>query len=173
MTALNQALNQIEAALETCLIKDRFAIKRKLRDLREAAKLKKPVERIRQEIDAKVAASQAQYQARLLALPKPEFPEELPINARKDEIAAAIARHQVIIVCGETGSGKTTQLPKICLELGRGMTGLIGHTQPRRIAARSVASRIAQELKSTLGQVVGDATDPGTVHPKAGGLFAA
>ena len=96
-----------------------------------------------------------QYQARLAALPKPQFPEELPVSTRKDEIAAAIAKHQVVIVCGETGSGKTTQLPKICLELGRGVAGLIGHTQPRRIAARSVASRIAQELKSTLGQFVG------------------
>lgn len=155
MTASNQALNQIEAALDTCLIKDRFAIKRKLRDLGEAVKLKKPIERIQQEISAKLASSQAHYQARLSALPKPEFPEELPVSTRKDEIAAAIARHQVVIVCGETGSGKTTQLPKICLELGRGVAGLIGHTQPRRIAARSVASRIAQELKSTLGQVVG------------------
>src|SRR5690606_10405697 len=83
------------------------------------------------------------------------FPENLPVSARREEIAAAIAKHQVVIVCGETGSGKTTQLPKICLELGRGAAGMIGHTQPRRIAARSVASRIAQELQSPLGQVVG------------------
>ncbi|OYZ70892.1 MAG: ATP-dependent RNA helicase HrpA, partial [Methylophilaceae bacterium 17-43-7] len=78
-----------------------------------------------------------------------------PVSAKKDDIAAAIQQHQVVIVCGETGSGKTTQLPKICLELGRGVSGLIGHTQPRRIAARSVASRIAQELNSPLGQTVG------------------
>ncbi|MCL2591018.1 MAG: ATP-dependent RNA helicase HrpA [Betaproteobacteria bacterium] len=88
-------------------------------------------------------------------LPTPTFPPELPISARRDEIAAAIAAHQVIIVCGETGSGKTTQLPKICLALGRGTAGLIGHTQPRRLAARATASRIAQELNSQLGQVVG------------------
>ncbi len=73
-------------------------------------------------------------------------------RARRDDIAAAIREHQVVIVCGETGSGKTTQLPKICLELGRGVRGLIGHTQPRRIAARSVAARIAQELAAPLGQ---------------------
>ncbi len=86
-------------------------------------------------------------EARLAALPKPEFPPELPVCGMRGEIARAIREHQVVIVCGETGSGKTTQLPKICLELGRGVHGLIGHTQPRRIAARSVAARIAQELK--------------------------
>jgi len=88
-------------------------------------------------------------------IPPPDFPPDLPISARRDEIAAAILAHQVIIVCGETGSGKTTQLPKICLTLGRGTAGLIGHTQPRRIAARATASRIAQELNSPLGQIVG------------------
>ena len=84
-----------------------------------------------------------------------DFPEELPVSARRDEIAAAILAHQVIIVCGETGSGKTTQLPKICLELGRGTNGLIGHTQPRRIAATSTARRIASELGTPLGENVG------------------
>ncbi|WP_457443308.1 ATP-dependent RNA helicase HrpA [Roseateles sp. P5_E4] len=86
------------------------------------------------------------------------FPESLPVSARRDEIAAAMAEHQVVIVCGETGSGKTTQLPKIALAMGRGRInggGLIGHTQPRRIAASSVAKRIAEELKTPLGDVVG------------------
>jgi ATP-dependent helicase HrpA len=83
------------------------------------------------------------------------FPEELPVSGRREEIAAALAAHQVIIVCGETGSGKTTQLPKICLQLGRGQRGLIGHTQPRRIAATSTAKRIAQELGSPPGMHVG------------------
>lgn len=83
------------------------------------------------------------------------YPEELPVSGRRAEIAEALEKHQVIIVCGETGSGKTTQLPKICLELGRGQKGMIGHTQPRRIAASSTAKRIAQELNSPLGEHVG------------------
>ncbi len=88
-------------------------------------------------------------------LPEIRFPEALPVSSRRDEIAAALRAHQVIIVCGETGSGKTTQLPKICLELGRGENGLIGHTQPRRIAASSTAKRIAQELGSPPGMHAG------------------
>ena len=92
---------------------------------------------------------------RLAAVPKITYPDDLPVAARKDDIATAISNHQVIIVSGETGSGKTTQLPKICLELGRGVEGLIGHTQPRRIAARSVAERIAEELNTELGTAVG------------------
>ena len=88
-------------------------------------------------------------------LPPITFPEDLPVSGRRQDIAKAILENQVIIVCGETGSGKTTQLPKICLELGRGQTGLIGHTQPRRIAASSTAKRIAQELGSPLGVHVG------------------
>ena len=100
-------------------------------------------------------------------LPAITFPEELPVSARREDIARAIAANQVVIVSGETGSGKTTQLPKICLNLGRGVNGIIGHTQPRRIAASSIARRIAEELKSPLGEVVGfkvrftDHTRPG------------
>ena len=90
--------------------------------------------------------------ARAAAVPAIVYPEELPVSARREEIAAAIGEHQVVIVAGETGSGKTTQLPKICLELGRGVTGMIGHTQPRRIAARSVAERIASELGTPIGR---------------------
>ncbi|MBS7404574.1 MAG: ATP-dependent RNA helicase HrpA [Oxalobacter sp.] len=83
------------------------------------------------------------------------YPEDLPVSGRREEIAQAIRDHQVVVVCGETGSGKTTQLPKICLELGRGQTGLIGHTQPRRIAASTTANRIARELNSPPGEIVG------------------
>ena len=96
--------------------------------------------------------SPEQLAARTAAVPAIVYPEELPVSARREEIAAAIAEHQVVIVAGETGSGKTTQLPKICLELGRGVTGMIGHTQPRRIAARSVAERIASELGTLIGR---------------------
>ena len=93
--------------------------------------------------------------ARAAARPAIVYDEALPVNQKRADIAAAIARHQVVVICGETGSGKTTQLPKICLELGRGLHGLIGHTQPRRLAARATAMRIAQELRSELGQHVG------------------
>jgi len=88
-------------------------------------------------------------------MPPITFPAELPVSQRRTEIADAIRAHQVIIVAGETGSGKTTQLPKICLDLGRGVAGTIGHTQPRRLAARTVADRIAEELGSPLGETVG------------------
>ncbi len=94
-------------------------------------------------------------EARRAARPLLTYDEALPVNVRREEIGAAIGAHQVVVICGETGSGKTTQLPKICLEIGRGLNGLIGHTQPRRIAARATATRISQELKSELGRHVG------------------
>src|SRR5574340_809507 len=107
--------------------------------------------------------------ARLDALGAIEFPTDLPVAGKREDLARALAGNQVVIVCGETGSGKTTQLPKICLTLGRGILGCIGHTQPRRVAARSVASRIAFELKTELGGTVGykvrfnDKASPDTV----------
>ncbi len=107
------------------------------------------------DLEKLLAASQAAVAARRGKLPKPEFQPDLPVNERRDEIARLIADNQVVIVCGETGSGKTTQLPKICLDLGIGARGLIGHTQPRRLAARSVATRLAQELKTQVGAGVG------------------
>jgi ATP-dependent helicase HrpA len=102
-----------------------------------------------------IAASIDKVARRAEGRPAIAYPPELPVSAARDKIAAAIRQHQVVIVCGETGSGKTTQIPKICLELGRGTRGLIGHTQPRRIAARSVATRIAEELNAELGTAVG------------------
>src|SRR3954468_21597759 len=99
--------------------------------------------------------SPAEVERRAALVPKISYPGELPVSTRRDDIAAAIRDHQVVIVAGETGSGKTTQLPKICLELGRGVEGMIGHTQPRRIAARSVAERIAEEIGTPLGETVG------------------
>jgi ATP-dependent RNA helicase HrpA len=100
-------------------------------------------------------AAQARLESHRRVLPAISFPPELPVSQRRDEIAEAIKANQVVIIAGETGSGKTTQIPKICLELGRGVTGQIGHTQPRRIAARSVAERIASELGTELGTVAG------------------
>ena len=106
-------------------------------------------------VEEKYKKSHDLYLQRLSKLPKPEFDNTLPVHEKLDEIKKAIAENQVTIICGETGSGKTTQLPKICLELGRGAAGLIGHTQPRRLAARSVEERIAEELKSEIGSAVG------------------
>ncbi|MGA9309260.1 MAG: ATP-dependent helicase, partial [Pseudonocardiaceae bacterium] len=92
---------------------------------------------------------------RVAAVPPIRYPQALPISQHIGEIAAAIRDHQVVVIAGETGSGKTTQIPKICLELGRGVRGTIGHTQPRRLAARTVAERIAEELDVPIGGVVG------------------
>jgi ATP-dependent helicase HrpA len=97
----------------------------------------------------------ARLDRRRAAVPAISYPEALPVSQKKDDILAAIRDHQVVIVAGETGSGKTTQLPKICLELGRGINGMIGHTQPRRLAARTVAERIAEELDTPLGGAIG------------------
>ena len=107
-----------------------------------------------QQIAEQVAAAEALVAARRAAVPAITYPD-LPVSDRRDEIAAAIAANQVVVVAGETGSGKTTQLPKICLELGRGIRGTIGHTQPRRLAARTVGQRIADELGTPLGDAVG------------------
>ncbi|HEY5154740.1 MAG TPA: DEAD/DEAH box helicase, partial [Acidimicrobiales bacterium] len=99
--------------------------------------------------------SEERIARRRAAIPRITYPEALPVSMRRQEIAEAIAEHQVVIVAGETGSGKTTQLPKICLDLGRGVEAMIGHTQPRRLAARTVADRIAEELGVELGTTVG------------------
>lgn len=137
------------------MLADRYVLGRRLKQAKSLLKQGKPVDRSLSDIAGRIQASKNQLVSRREALPTLEYPDDLPVSARRGEIADAIAKHQVVIVCGETGSGKTTQLPKICLGLGRGVAGLIGHTQPRRIAARSVASRIAQELHSPLGQMVG------------------
>jgi ATP-dependent helicase HrpA len=158
----------IESRIETALQADRHRLLQQLRSIRRARQAGKPFDRNLGRLTEDIARSVALREARRAALPRVEFSDDLPIAARRQEIAAAIVAHQAIVVCGETGSGKSTQLPKICLELGRGVDGLIGHTQPRRIAARSVAARIAEELHSPLGHDVGykvrfsDATHPRT-----------
>ncbi|HEY4420510.1 MAG TPA: ATP-dependent RNA helicase HrpA [Pseudonocardia sp.] len=126
----------------------RLATARRTRDPRARAKAVA-------DIAAAVDTGERRTAARRSAVPAIRYPEALPVSARRDDIAAAIRDHQVVIVAGETGSGKTTQIPKICLELGRGVRGLIGHTQPRRLAARTVGARIAEELGSRLGDLVG------------------
>ncbi|MEO6998269.1 MAG: DEAD/DEAH box helicase, partial [Terracoccus sp.] len=98
---------------------------------------------------------EARRAARAASLPPISYPADLPVVERRGDIAAAIRDHQVVVIAGETGSGKTTQIPKICLELGRGLDGVIGHTQPRRIAARAVAERLSEELGVDLGTTVG------------------
>jgi ATP-dependent helicase HrpA len=123
-------------------------------------KLQKPTEKAEiqqqyKELQQAIALSIEKVNQRKQAIPEIHFPENLPISEKRSDIAQLIDENQVVIVAGETGSGKTTQLPKICLELGRGIKGIIGHTQPRRIAARSVANRIAEELKRPLGELVG------------------
>lgn len=127
--------------------------------LRDEYRLRRRLDRARggdlTDIAADIAAAEGRIEARRSAVPEIRYPEQLPVTARREDIAAAIAANQVVIVAGETGSGKTTQIPKICLELGRGIRGTIGHTQPRRLAARTVAERIAEELGTELGDVVG------------------
>ncbi|MGK9459754.1 ATP-dependent RNA helicase HrpA [Streptomyces sp. G6] len=127
------------------------------RRLEGARKIRKPEARaaVLAEIEAEVAKAEQRVGERRARVPAVSYPEQLPVSQKKDEIAAAIRDHQVVIVAGETGSGKTTQIPKICVELGRGVRGMIGHTQPRRIAARTVAERVADELDTPLGEAVG------------------
>ncbi len=140
-------------ALPLGLTADARRLRALQRDLSRSTGEKK--QKLQAELAALTAASQAAVAARRGKLPKPEFQPDLPVNERRADIAELIAKNQVVIVCGETGSGKTTQLPKICLDLGIGARGLIGHTQPRRLAARSVATRLAQELKTQVGAGVG------------------
>jgi len=140
-------------SLLTCMQKHRFSITRKARELskiQDADKLQIAEEKLM----LSILASQQEFERREASLPKISYPD-LPVAHKKDDIKSLIEKHQVVIIAGETGSGKTTQIPKMCLELGRGISGFIGHTQPRRLAARSVANRIAEELDSPLGQTVG------------------
>ncbi|MEG0634974.1 MAG: ATP-dependent RNA helicase HrpA, partial [Pseudomonas sp.] len=141
MTDQAPAIDQLLKNLDHAMLADRHRLRRQLLELR-----KKPDEEKLAQWVARMQASCAQVTARAASVPQVRYDDSLPIAAKRDEIKAALLKHQVLIIAGETGSGKTTQLPKICLELGRGSHGLIAHTQPRRIAARSVAARVAEEL---------------------------
>ncbi|MFD3607741.1 ATP-dependent RNA helicase HrpA [Streptomyces atroolivaceus] len=127
------------------------------RRLEGARRIRKPEARqsVLDEISAEAGKAAERLAGRAARMPALSYPEQLPVSQKKDEILEAIRDHQVVIVAGETGSGKTTQIPKICMELGRGVRGMIGHTQPRRIAARTVAERVADELDTPLGEAVG------------------
>lgn len=148
------ALGALAPRLTELSLRDAHRLGRRLEGAR---KIRKPEARaaVLAEIEAEVARAEERMAARRTRVPAVTYPEQLPVSQKKDDIAAAIRDHQVVIVAGETGSGKTTQIPKICLELGRGVRGMIGHTQPRRIAARTVAERVADELRTPLGEAVG------------------
>ena len=139
--------DELFAALENVTLAEARSFRRRLKKARAPKAL--------QEIGAEIHAAAERVALTDAAVPTITYPDALPVTARKDDIAEAIRDNQVVIIAGETGSGKTTQIPKICLDLGRGRRGLIGHTQPRRIAARTVAERIASELDQKIGESVG------------------
>ena len=155
----DEAIEQapLSDALDQVLRVDRFRLKRLRKKLSA------------QEYQAEVQKSVQQAELRRAAQPLLQYPDELPISAHRDELVKLIRKHQVLVVCGETGSGKSTQLPKFCLEAGLGRDGMIGHTQPRRLAARSIATRLAEEVNTALGKLVGyqvrfgDRTSPETL----------
>jgi ATP-dependent helicase HrpA len=163
---MSSALAELEAALSETMLSDRGRLRRKLREIREAQRTGKPFDRNLHRWQVECAQSCDLRRRRLANKPAVHFDGTLPVHEHRAAIAAAIQAHRVVVVSGETGSGKSTQLPKICLELGRGVDGMIGHTQPRRIAARTIAARIAEELSVPLGREVGfqvrftDATSP-------------
>ncbi|MFF8997842.1 ATP-dependent RNA helicase HrpA [Streptomyces achromogenes] len=148
------ALGTLAPRLTELSLRDAHRLGRRLEGAR---KIRKPEARaaVLAEIETEIDRAAERMAERRSRVPAVTYPEQLPVSQKKDAIADAIRDHQVVIVAGETGSGKTTQIPKICMELGRGVRGMIGHTQPRRIAARTVAERVAEELKTPLGEAVG------------------
>ncbi|MER7542842.1 ATP-dependent RNA helicase HrpA [Actinomadura sp.] len=153
-SSVKPPLAGLRARLPELMLRDQHRLRRRIdgvQKMRDAARRAKAAE----EIAADVEAAERRVERRRRAVPAVTYPADLPVARKKDDILAAVRDHQVVIVAGETGSGKTTQIPKVCLELGRGVLGSIGHTQPRRLAARTVADRIAEELGTELGDAVG------------------
>ncbi|MFE9172032.1 ATP-dependent RNA helicase HrpA [Streptomyces kebangsaanensis] len=148
------ALGTLASRLNELSLRDAHRLGRRLEGAR---KIRKPEAHaaVLAEVEGEIGKAEERMDARRSRVPAVRYPEQLPVSQKKDAIAEAIRDHQVVIVAGETGSGKTTQIPKICVELGRGVRGMIGHTQPRRIAARTVAERVAEELETPLGEAVG------------------
>jgi len=148
---------------------DRADLRALLGAIERREKSGRPASRLVEKLDARLEEAEARAEKRRATRVRLEYPDELPVSHARERILDALSRHRVIVVCGDTGSGKTTQLPKLCLEAGRGIDGMIGHTQPRRIAARSVAERLAEELGVELGGAVGyqvrftDETNPATL----------
>jgi ATP-dependent helicase HrpA len=151
-----QAINidKLYSRLHLTQKSDQFRLKKRLMSSKKITDIEKKQKNLNQ-ISNFIEESIIKKQTKIQNVPKISYPDTLPVSQNADVIAKAITDNQVVIIAGETGSGKTTQIPKICLALGRGIDGIIGHTQPRRIAARTVATRIADELSTTLGDAVG------------------
>lgn len=147
-------LADLHRQLDTLMLRDRQRFARRLQGVK---KVKNPESQqaVFQTMTREIAEAAQNVLLREASRPTISYPDNLPVSQKKQDILEAIRDHQVVIVAGETGSGKTTQLPKICMELGRGVKGLIGHTQPRRLAARTVANRIAEELQTEPGGCIG------------------
>ncbi|QDT64861.1 ATP-dependent RNA helicase HrpA [Calycomorphotria hydatis] len=158
----------LQSQVERAMPAERSKLRGRIRSMRKAESNGKPFDRNMKRFERELGRSVELRDKRLQGVPKISFDLDLPVLQNRERIAEAIRENQVIVICGETGSGKSTQLPKICLDLGRGIDGMIGHTQPRRLAARSVAARIADELGTQVGNEVGfqvrftDATNPET-----------
>ncbi|NOG55991.1 MAG: ATP-dependent RNA helicase HrpA [Planctomycetes bacterium] len=163
-----KALDRLAQQIDQCLFSDRARLVETQHGIERALRNRRMVDQRLRRFADDVHESMGRRQSRVNKRPAVEYPELLPVAAKRGEIAAAIKAHQVVVICGETGSGKTTQVPKICLEAGRGIDGMIGHTQPRRIAASSISSRLAFELKCSGSKAVGykirftDKTSPNT-----------
>ncbi len=150
---MSLSIEALRRRLTACMNLDARRLSSRLHGVKKLPEAKQAA--VLETIAADLDVAQTRYQSRLAGVPKVTYPDNLPVSQKQGEIAKAIEEHQVVIIAGETGSGKTTQIPKICLALGRGVKGFIGHTQPRRLAARTVAARIAEEMESELGHYVG------------------
>ncbi len=151
----HRRIEELKGLLPCCLTQDRHRIEARLEKLTRRRQPAKRFHRVLDDLFAKATASRRHREYRATCFPSIGYPAELPIVERKNEILEAVRSHQVVVIAGETGSGKTTQIPKICLEAGRGVAGKIGCTQPRRVAALSISRRIAEELDVTEGKGVG------------------
>ncbi len=147
--------SEIDAQLSELMLVDQARVRRKLKQLRAQTRRGKPATRLAEAVQRQLQAGMERIAQRRQRVPAISYPQQLPVTAHVDELQAALQQHQVVIVAGHTGSGKSTQLPKICVAAGRGIAGQIAHTQPRRLAARSVAQRIAEELQQELGAAIG------------------